>query len=393
MRRHWSIIPLLTLILSLLHMPAPVLAQAGQPSTHSPELALFTSYPSLVIGMDESVNFTLKLRTETSPQTVRLEMQEVPQGWTATFKGGGKIIQAAYVEPDDEASVTLKLEPPSDVAAGTYRFVVLARSEKAKVTLPLEITIKEKVPPRLSFDTDLPVLHGSRATKFRFNVTLKNEGDEDLTVNLTADAPDGFLVKFKTGGKEVTSLPLEANQSKRLDVEAQVFADIPAGDYPFTVRAHGNGVEATLSLTAKVTGMPDISVTTPDGRLSGRAYAGRETSFKIVIRNTGSAPAHGVKLSASEPSGWSVEFDPKEIPEVPADHQVEVTAKIKPSDKAVAGDYMVTIKARPEESVATESVDFRITVLTTTLWGLVGVGLIAVAVIVVALAVMRFGRR
>jgi len=393
MRRPWSIIPLLTLILSLLNVPAPAMAQAGQPSTPSPELTLFTSYPSLVIGMDESVNFVLKLRAETSPQTARLEMQEVPEGWTATFKGGGKIIQAAYVEPGNDVSVTLKLEPPSDVAAGTYHFVVIARSEEAKVTLPLEVTIKEKVPPRLSFKTDLPVLFGSRSTKFRFNVTLKNEGDEDLTVNLTAEAPDGFLVKFKTGGKEVTSLPLEANQSKRLDVEAQVFADIPAGEYPFTVRAQGNGVETSLTLTAKVTGTPDISVTAPDGRLSGRAYAGRETSFKIIVRNTGSAPAHGVKLSATEPAGWTVEFDPKEIPEIPAEHQVEVTVKIKPSDKAVAGDYMVTIRARPEESVATEKVDFRITVLTSTLWGLVGVGLIAVAVIVVALAVMRFGRR
>jgi len=393
MRRSCSIVALLTLVLLAFNTPAPVMAQAGQPPKGSPDLVLFTSYPSQVIGMDENVNLTLKLRTETSPQVVRLEMQQIPEGWTATFRGGGKIIKAVYVEPNKEASVTLKLEPPSDVAAGTYRFVVAARGDGTEANLPIELTVKEKLPPRLSFETELPILQGSRSTTFRFNTTLKNEGDEDLTVNLIANAPDGFIVKFKLSGQEVTSLPLEANQSKRLNIEARAFADVPAGAYPFTVRAQGDGAEATLSLTAKVTGQPSLSVTAPGGRLSGRAYAGRETSVKVIVQNTGSASAHGVKLSAIEPSGWSVEFEPEQIDEIPAGHQVEVTVKIRPAEKAVAGDYMVTIKARPEETVSEKKADFRITVLTSTLWGVVGVALIAVAVGVVALAVLRFGRR
>jgi uncharacterized membrane protein len=48
--------------------------------------------------------------------------------------------------------------------------------------------------------------------------------------------------------------------------------------------------------------------------------------------------------------------------------------------------------ARPDEG-ASESTEFRVTVLTSTLWGLVGVALIAVAVFGVGMAVMRFGRR
>jgi len=185
---------------------------------------------------------------------------------------------------------------------------------------------------------------------------------------------------------------LKANETKSLDVEAKSFTEIPAGEYPFTIRAQGSDVQATLDLTAEVTGRPKLSVTAPDGRLSGQAYAGRETPLKVVVQNTGSAAAHAIKMSASQPSGWSVEFDPKEIAEIPANKQVEVTAKIKPAEKAVAGDYMVTIRARPEGS-SSESAEFRITVLTSTLWGVVGIVLIAVAVIVVGLAVIRFGRR
>jgi uncharacterized membrane protein len=53
---------------------------------------------------------------------------------------------------------------------------------------------------------------------------------------------------------------------------------------------------------------------------------------------------------------------------------------------------MVTVRAKPAQG-ATEIAEFRITVKTSTLWGIVGVGLIAVAVAVVGFAVMRFGRR
>jgi uncharacterized membrane protein len=145
-------------------------------------------------------------------------------------------------------------------------------------------------------------------------------------------------------------------------------------------------------LTAEVTGQSQLLVTAPDGRLSGQANAGRETPLKVVVRNNGSAPARGIELTSSAPNGWAVSFEPQQIAEVPADQQVEVTANIRPADNAVAGDYMVTVRATPADG-AVKSADFRITVMTSTLWGVVGIILIAIAVGVVAMAVMRFGRR
>ncbi|MFQ6015104.1 MAG: NEW3 domain-containing protein [Anaerolineae bacterium] len=372
----------------------PALAQEPkQQQDTSQGLTILTPYPAQVVGIGETVTFALTLRnTGPSPQIVRLEVQEAPHGWTATFRGGGQIIQAVYVEPASNASASLRLEPPEDVSGGTYRFVVVARGEGVEGELPIELTVKEKLPPKLKFDVELPTLKGTPTTTFRYDATLRNEGDEDLTVNLAADAPEGFRVSFRLSGKEVTSLPLKANESKRLNIEVRPFAEIPAGEYPITVLAQGGEVQATIDLTAEVTGRPDLSVTAPDGRLSGRAYAGRETPLKIIVRNTGSAAARNVELSASEPPGWSVEFEPKQIAEIAAGEQVEVRARLRPAEKAVAGDYMVTIRARGEGG-SSKSAEFRITVLTSTLWGVVGIALIAVAVVVVGLAVMRFGRR
>ncbi|HEY76626.1 MAG TPA: hypothetical protein G4O00_10670 [Thermoflexia bacterium] len=388
MRKAVSIVSLVSLVLLVL-TAVPVFAQDGdQPQN---DLVLFAKYPSQEAAIGDNVTFDLTIQADT-PQTVRLEVQDLPEGWTSTFRGGGKIVRAVYVGPENEASVDLRIELPDDVMPKTYQFYVVAYGAGDAVSLPLEVIVQEKLPPRLRFDVDLPTLRGTSNTTFRFNVTLRNEGDEEITVNLLADTPPGFEVAFKLTGQEVTSALLGANESKRLSIEARPYVELPAGSYPITVVAQGGEAQATITLTAEVTGQPDLNVTGVDGRLSGQAYVGRETTLKLLVQNTGSAPARGVELSASQPSGWKVEFDPERIDEIPTGQQVEVTMKVRPSEQAIAGDYMITVRARPEDG-ATESAEFRITVKTSTMWGLVGVALIAVAVFVVALAVMRFGRR
>lgn len=391
-RRIWTIALFVTLVLFTAAVSTPILAQEGQPQQAPQSLTLFTRYPAQETAIGENITFGLTLRTETSPQVVHLELQNLPQGWTATFRGGGKVIRAAYVEPENDTSVDLRVEPPADVAPDTYRFSVIAQSEGEKAELSIEVIVKEKLPPSLKFEVELPTLRGAPDTTFRYNVTLKNEGAEDLSVNLVAEAPPEFQVNFKLSGQDVTSIPVNANESKRLSVEARAFTEVQAGSYQINVLAQGGVAQATTTLTAEVTGQPKLTITAPDGRLSGQAYLGSKTPLKLMVQNIGSAPARNIELSASQPTGWSVEFEPQQIAEIPNGKQVEVTANVQPAKQAVAGDYVITFHARPEEG-SSESAEFRITVLTSTLWGVVGIALIAVAVAVVGLAVMRFGRR
>ncbi|MCS7285736.1 MAG: NEW3 domain-containing protein [Anaerolineae bacterium] len=383
-RLYWVVLPIMLAL-----VVAPVFAQGP-----SEGLVIFTRYPSRVIEPGKTPYFDLTVKNNSLyPLTVRLNVKDLPEGWTATFRGGGDIIQAVYLRPGEEASVSLRLELPPGLSSGAFTFTVVAESAGAVASFPLELVFKEKLPPRLSMEVELPTLKGTSTTTFRYDVTVKNEGDEDITVNLSADVPKGFIVSFKSYGKDVSSIPIKANSSERLTVEVEPFVELPAGSYPINIRVQGPEVETSATLVAEITGQPRLSITTPDGRLSGQAYAGRESPLRVVIQNNGSAPAYGVKLNAYEPSGWSVEFEPSdEIDEIPVGKQVEVTVKVRPSEKAVAGDYMLTLNATPKEG-SSASADFRITVLTSTLWGVVGLGIIAVAVLVVALAVMRFGRR
>ncbi len=386
------IFALLAVVLVLI-VGAPLAVAAQTPTPSAPVFTLSTVYPSQTVGLGEEVTLSLKLHSTYPAQIVRLEARQVAEGWTASFRGGGRIVQSVFADGTTDASVDLRLEPPKDLKAGTYRFVVVARGEQAQAELPIELTVREKVPAKLSMETsDLLTMRGTPTTTFRWSVTLKNDGDEDLSVNLSATAPAGFQVKFMYSGQEVSNLPVEANRSKSVSVEVKAYITPNAGSYPVTIRAESGNLNASLNVTAEVAGQPDLKITAPDGRLSGKATIGQETALKVIVQNNGSAPARGVTLSSSEPSGWTITFDPKKVDEIPAGQQVEVTAKLRPADKALAGDYMITLRAQPEDST-TASAEFRITVTTSTLWGVAGVALIAVAVLAVGLVVARFGRR
>ena len=111
----------------------------------------------------------------------------------------------------------------------------------------------------------------------------------------------------------------------------------------------------------------------------------------VVITNTGTAPAEDIQLSGSAPSGWKVEFDPKTIDRIAPNDNKEVQALITPTEKAIAGDYVTTVRAAARGESA--STTFRVTVTTSTMWGIAGVGIIGIALLVMVGAVARFGRR
>jgi uncharacterized membrane protein len=134
-----------------------------------------------------------------------------------------------------------------------------------------------------------------------------------------------------------------------------------------------------------------VELTTPTGLLKVDTTAGRETTTTLVVKNTGSADLRNVKLTARQPSNWDVTFEPEQIDLLKAGESQEVKATIKPDSKAIAGDYMVTMTASTQET--SSKAEFRVTVKTSTLWGLVGVVIIGVMAYGLYYTFKVYGRR
>jgi uncharacterized membrane protein len=378
---------------SLLLMLAAVAAGAAEP----PITGLFvtTRYPAMTVRAGETTTIDFSVHNyKLPPQSLSLEVLQVAKGWKATILGGGQPVAAVEVAPDSEEALQLRLEQPAGLGHGEYRFVLEARNAQFDEKLPITLTIGAEVPAKLKLTTDFPSLRGTATTSFKYRMTVDNDSGHNATVNLSADAPKNFQVNFTEayGTQQITSIPIEAGKSKDVDASLTIPRETAAGHYKLVLHAKTEAASAALPVGLTIVGQPQLSVSGEGGRLSGEAYAGQASQITVVLRNDGSEAARDVELSATTPEGWKSSFDPKKLAELAAGARRNVKATLTPSDKAIAGDYQATIRASAAGGLF-QSADFRITVLTSTLWGAVAIGIIAAALLVVVFAVARFGRR
>jgi uncharacterized membrane protein len=375
------------------------LARAADPPAatavpHIKGLFLTTDYPSVAARAGETTTIKLKLQNyDLPPERVALSIDGAPQGWNAVILGGSTPVRAAMPATNENVPLTLRLDVPANAAKGTEHIVVHAKSSGASVDLPVDVTTGEELPAQLSLKTKLPSLNGTATTAFEFQFTVKNDSDKDLLVKLAAQAPQNFQTSFMEayGTQELSSAPVEAGKDKDFKVKVTPPASVSAGTYPVLVRASAEGAQAEAKMTMEISGQPKLRLSGESDRLSAQAEAGNATPINLVVSNTGSAPANDIELAGSPPSDWKVTFQPDKIDTLGPNEKKNVQALLTPSAKAIAGDYMTTFRANGKGD--STSADFRITVATSTLWGVVGIGILAIALLIAVGAVARFGRR
>jgi uncharacterized membrane protein len=282
---------------------------------------------------------------------------------------------------------------PANSKLDGQTLTVKAEGQGNQASLPIQVALAKELPAKLSVKAQLPSLRGSPKSNFEYTLSIKNDSGRDVTASFAAQAPENFETSFTEayGTQELSSIPIPAGQSKDVKLKVRPPSTVDAGHFPVSVTVKAEDATATTDLALDVVGQPQLQVAGRDGLLSARAVAAQQTSIPIVVTNTGSAPAENVTLSASSPSGWKVTFNPETLERLVPGKDTEVQALVTPSDKSLAGDYMVSLRANSRGESA--SSQFRITVNTSTVWGMVGAGVIGVALLLMLGAVARFGRR
>jgi uncharacterized membrane protein len=370
-------------------------AHAADPPRDIKGLYLMTDYPAVTVRPGTTNNIPLRLQNYgLNPEQYKLSVDGVPSGWTATILGGGQPVAAAMPGPDSSVSLQLRLDVPKDAGLNAQTLTVKAEGQGSnQASLPVVVSLAKELPAKLSVTTKLPELRGSPKSNFEYTFTIKNDSGRNLTTSFKAAAPDNFETSFTEayGTQELSSIPIEAGQSKDIKLKVRPPSTIGAGHFPVTVTVNAEDATAKTDVALDIVGQPELQVAGRDGLLSARAVAAKQSSVPIVVTNSGTAPAENVTLNASAPTGWKVTFEPATIDSLVPGKDAEVQALITPSDKSLAGDYMVSVNANSRGESA--SSQFRITVDTSTVWGMAGAGVIGVALLLMLGAVARFGRR
>jgi len=357
-------------------------------------LFLLSDFPAVSVQPGTTTTIPLKLQNlGLAPERFQLSVSGVPSGWTATLLGGGQPIAAAMPATDGTVNLDLRVDAPAGAAGSSQTLTVKAQGPTSNVELPVVITLAKELPAKLKVDTALPALRGTSKSSFEYQLTIKNDAGRNLLVSFAANAPRNFETSFTEayGSQELSSVAIDAGKSKDIKLKVRPPSTVDAGTYPVSVTVSAEGATAKTDVSLEIVGQPRLQLSGRDGLVSARAEAGKQASIPILISNTGSAPADSVELSSTAPTGWKIEFDPKTVEKIEPNKDVEVTALVTPTEKSLAGDYMTTLRASSRgESASTQ---FRVTVTTSTLWGIVGAGIIGAALLIMVGAVARFGRR
>ncbi|MBN2518892.1 MAG: hypothetical protein JXB17_00165, partial [Bacteroidales bacterium] len=193
--------------------------------------------------------FKTKLKNQTGDKQLYSLRANAPRGWKVIFKPDYKQATAVEIEANTIKDVSVEINPPENIEAGTYKIPVSAVTNTTSANLELEVVITG------SYDMELTTPSGLLSTSItagdekRIELLIKNTGSSELTdIKLSSSKPANWDVLFDP--KEVDKLAAGK--------DAQVFAIIKAdkkaitGDYATTITASTPEVSSKASFRISV---------------------------------------------------------------------------------------------------------------------------------------------
>ena len=379
------------LFLLLFLIPLSVRAQGG--------ISLTSGILGAVLSPGEREYIPVVIKNNTGEgKSVLLSLKpERLSGWDISIEDrdrGTKVFKV-WVEPHGSRELLFNVKPPRDAEPGKYDFVIKASWDggEESLTLTVEVRGKAKGEGRIEVSTDWPDLKGPSDATFEFRIDIKNALGRDATFDLRAKYPEGWDVGFKPAWEEkrVSSVRIRDDSTKSIDVEVKPALKTSPGVYPVVIYVSSGDVKAEpLTLRVRITGSYELELTTPTGRLSAKATAGKENLLTLLLKNTGNAPVSKIKIMGTGPDGWEFGFSPEEIDLLNVGDEETIKMSVAIPRDAIAGDYAIKVYADGRET--SDTVELRITVTTPTAWGWVGLGII-IAVILGLIGMFMWLRR
>jgi uncharacterized membrane protein len=258
-------------------------------------------------------------------------------------------------------------------------------------------------PDKVSLTTDYPSIQGQATDTFNYNIVVHYTSNTTRVFDLHPTAPTGWNVYVtpQYDSTKITSVsaeqaPFGGTKSIKLVATPPVYPYAPPGAYTLSLQVVSEELEASIEVTANI--LPKGTLTASPANQSGlyntHARSGKENIYSIDVANTGTSAVKNITFTTSnKPDGWDVTFNPDNIESLDVGDSKTVDVNIKPPSDTASGDYMLTLRATGDESTTSPSMDVRVIVQTSTIWGWVGVIIIIIVIIGLFTIFMRFGRR
>ncbi|MEX1125269.1 MAG: NEW3 domain-containing protein [Acidimicrobiia bacterium] len=390
MKRTFHLLAVVVLMTATLALPS-VAQETTVEETTPTTLSVTSPFVGVAVKPGDSATFQLTVGAPPGDR-VGFTLNGVPEGWEGELRGGGFVVDEVQVGDTGFVSLELQIDVPADTAEGSYQMSVDAAGDSGTDRLDLSIRVAASVGGEVSMTTDFPALRGPADSTYTFDLSIANNTPQEIQFGLSANGPEGWLTEIKPSGEaQASTVTVAAGATAQVTVDVDPPDNVAAGEYLITSRAEGSGLSAETQLGVQITGSFDIDIATVNEALNVTVRGEEATDLPLVVTNIGTAPLVGVNLAATPPQGWEVAFDRPTLEQLLPGESVQVVATITPSGEAINGDYVITFSSAVAET--SDSIDVRATVETSAIWGLVGVGVIVVALVGLTMVFRRYGRR
>jgi uncharacterized membrane protein len=170
---------------------------------------------------DADFTFRTKLKNSTGEKQVYSLHASAPRGWNVTFKPNYKQATAVEIEPNNTENISIKVDPPYNVKAGSYKIPVRAVNRTTSADLELEAVISG------SYSMELTTPDGRLST----DITAGHKKDVELVVKNTGSTPlEQVVFDFSKPKNWTVAFDPDTIRSIEAGKEAKVLAKITAAD-------------------------------------------------------------------------------------------------------------------------------------------------------------------
>lgn len=361
-------------------------------------IKLVVPFPSFILEEPQSFQLKINIKNEGVVDEYIDLMIIGPEGWETSLTNDKYEIDSVYIERNQSLFIYFEARPNIVEESGNYTFSIHASSRDGYIKTSLDINLKvlkSDTYKGILLSTPYPFIEGPAGNDYEVRINVFNKLGESRVIDFISFYPKDWRVTFQPMYEDryVRSLEFNADESKNMMVTISPPSTVEPGTYNITVLAESEDVKESLILFLNIIGSYSLELSTSDNLLSIDAQQGKDTVVTLLLRNTGSAALENVHFSSSKPPGWDIYFEPTDIPIVGPENFREVRAILKTSDDAIPGDYAVTITAAADPYMTIDDINLRVTVRISTTFGFVGIGIIAILVILLVLVYWRLGRR
>lgn len=225
----------------------PITVTVSEEGTFKTEFT--TKQPNMQGSGKSNFTFNAELKNRTAEKQLYSLRSNSPRGWNVTFSASGRQVASVQVEPNVTENISIQIDPPDDIAAGTYKIPVVAANSSTSAGLELEVVVTGSYSIELTTPTGLLSTSVTAGDQKRVALLVKNNGSAPLkNITLNSSAPVNWDVIFDP--KRVDTL----GPGRTAEVYATIQADKKAiaGDYVTSLEAKVPEVSSKASFRVSV---------------------------------------------------------------------------------------------------------------------------------------------